>query len=91
MLVAHVAANPLPASDDGGADVSKVVAANALDCPAQTASLPTAGGGWWANQRDPVSPTLLVLALLALGTGALAAWGWRRRVRELDRERSADA
>lgn len=91
LLVAHVAANPLPASDDGGADVSKVVAANALDCPAQTAGLPTAGGGWWANQRAPVSPTLLVLALLALGTGALAAWGWRRRIRELDRERSADA
>jgi hypothetical protein len=80
MLAAQVAAKPLPEGSDGTFDVNKALAASAYDCPAQNASMPSAGGGWWANQRGWVSPTLLVLALLALGTGALLTWGWRRRI-----------
>jgi hypothetical protein len=55
------------------------LAVSAADCPAQTAGMPSAGGGWWANQRGLLPPTLLVLAMLALGTGALLQWGWRRQ------------
>jgi hypothetical protein len=55
------------------------LAARVQDCPPRSANMPSTGGGWWADQRGLSSPTLLVLAMLALGTGALFAWGWRRR------------
>jgi hypothetical protein len=73
--VAQVAANPAPESGGGNIDASKV---NAQDCTAQTAGMPSAGGGWWADQQGLISPTLLVLVMLALGTGALWNWGSRR-------------
>jgi hypothetical protein len=66
--------------EGNAADLTGAMESGALDCPARTAGLPSAGGGWASGKEGRVGAGLLVLAFLALGAATTAMRNGHQRL-----------